>query len=109
MFGGREQNALTHEACCVANPRYVSDMRLNLEVVEVNATKDNSCVSRGRQQTNYAWHGGMQADAGSLDGTLDCKLVGHLIMQSKRCTSATIPCNDFAIVISRLRRCESEK
>ena len=63
MFGGGDEDALPHQAGCIADLGDVTAIRRYLEVVEVRAAKHNSRPCRGRQQPHSNRCTGMQTHA----------------------------------------------
>src|SRR3954447_5174423 len=77
MFGGRDENALLHQAGGVAHARNISTGGFDLKIVEINAAKDDT-RSRGRgQHAHFHSSAAVQADAFASDFCPDCLLVNQ--------------------------------
>ena len=55
MLGGREQDALPHQAGGVADARHVAHVGLDFEIVEIDAAEHDARVGRRGQQV-ASWH-----------------------------------------------------
>ena len=72
MLRGRDQYALFHQACGVADAGNVAADCLHLETIEIDASKDHSRAWRCRQYPQLNRSPAMQADAAAFYGRADC-------------------------------------
>jgi hypothetical protein len=54
MLCGGEQNALLHQARCIADTRNVMALRLDVKIVEICSAKNNASTSRGWREADVA-------------------------------------------------------
>ena len=77
VLGGGEQDALLHQAGGVADARDVADVRLDFEIIEIHAAKNDTGIRRRRHEPQMAANGCVKADAFDFDGALNCELKWH--------------------------------
>ena len=59
VFGGREKNALLHEACGVADAGDVVAVGLDMEIVEVDAAENYAGIRGSRLKTEFSVDAGV--------------------------------------------------
>src|SRR5260370_40671113 len=89
MLGGREQDALFHEAGGITNASDVEPLGFDMEIVQVNAAKNDACFGWGGGQTHVTVHSGMEGHTlgKGLSGNGSLGPFPHMILA---CCSPTI-------------------
>jgi hypothetical protein len=79
MLGGREQDALPHQAGGVADAGNIVAMSLNRKIVKIHTAKDDTTVRRGGEETQVGIDSGVKANAfdfhWAVDGALKHKKI----------------------------------
>jgi hypothetical protein len=82
VFCCRDQHTLFHQACGIADARYVASRRFHLEVIQIRASEDDSGPWRGGKNPQPDRGAAVETYARTLDFRAYCLLLNQAVRVS---------------------------
>ena len=84
MLGGRNQDALFHQAGGIADTGYVATAGFDGESIEISAVEDDAGAGRCRKDSEIDGSSAVEAHSGAGDGGTNCLFASQILRRCEK-------------------------